>query len=112
MINKASEYVKDEEHTTYRFRGNVRYSMVQEVKGWMKLQGARYSDGRSRSGYNLTIENSLDVERRWYKHVNIHVSSGCNASNATIIEVMITVYDCPVSDEDYAEMLTDERVQK
>lgn len=112
MINKASEYYKSSEHTVYRFYGNVRYSMVQEVNAWMKSQGAHYDDGRTRSGYGLVIEDSVDVVNHWYKHIGLRVTHGSTYNNANNVEVMITIYDCPVDDKDFAELMASEKVQK
>ena len=112
MISKASEYDKSSEHTVYRFYGNVRYSMVQEVNAWMKSQGAHYDDGRTRSGYGLVIEDSVDVVNHWYKHIGLRVTHGSANSSANTVEVMITVYDCALTDEDFAELMVSEKVQK
>jgi hypothetical protein len=101
-INAAAEYDKSEEHTVYRFRGRVAYRMMCEITDWMKAQNARYTDGRT--GYNLTLENKVDADRKWYNHTSVNVSRGNMRSNETDLEVMITVYDCPISDEDLAEM--------
>ena len=104
MISKATEYDKSEEHAVYRFRGKVAFRMLEEVREWMKAHGARHIDGRSRSSYNLSFEDKVDEERRWYNHTFVSVSCGNYRSTETDVEVLLTIYDCPISDEDLAEM--------
>ena len=86
--------------------------MIQEVNAWMKAQGAHYDDGRTRSGFSLKIEETIYVETKWYRFVSIRVMSGNTYSNTNTVEVMLTVYDCPLTDEDIAEMMANEKVQK
>lgn len=104
MISKAVAYDKSEEHVVYRFRGKVAFRMLSEVRDWMKARDARHCDGRSRSSYNLTLENKVDEARRWYNYTSVSVSSGVYRSTETDVEVLVTIYDCPISEEDMAEM--------
>ncbi len=104
-ISKAAEYDKSDEHVTFRFRGRVAYRMVAEIMDWAKANNAHYTDGRSRTSYGLVLEENIDVAKQWYKHTSINVSRGNMRSTDTDLEVMFTIYDCPISDEDMAEML-------
>lgn len=104
MISKTKEYLKDEAHTVYQFRGNVPYRMMSEVTDWMRAQNAHISDGRTRTGYGLVVEENVDVENKWHHRVSIHFYSGSFKSTATSVELMITVYDYALTDEDIAEI--------
>lgn len=104
MIGKAAQYDKSEEHIVYRFRGRVAYRMMCEVTDWMTAQNAHYTDGRSRTSYNLKLEERVDTDRRWYNYTSINVSRGNYKGTDTDVEVMVTVYDCPISEEDLIEM--------
>lgn len=103
-ISKATEYDKSDEHVVYRFRGRVAYRMVCEITNWMKTQGASDTDGRTRRSYGLVLEDRVDTERRWYNRTSIGVSRGNYKGTDTDLEIMITVYDCPISDEDMKEL--------
>jgi hypothetical protein len=104
MLGHAVECDKSEEHTVYHFRGRIAFRMLCEVRAWMKAQGARFADGRSRSSYTLSLENRVDAERRWYKHTSVSVSYGSYRGAETDVEVFLTVYDCLISDADLADM--------
>jgi len=104
MISKATEYDKSDEHIVYRFRGRVPFRMLSEARDWMRKQDARHCDGRSRASYNLTLDNRVDEERRWYNYTNVSLGYGVYKGNETDVEVMVTIYDCQISEEDLAEM--------
>lgn len=104
MISKAQEYDKSTEHVVYHFRGNVPSRMRHEINDWMKAQQARYDDGRTRGRYSLTFEERVDQDRRWYNLTSISVSWGAYHSTANNAELFLTIYDCPISDEDWADM--------
>lgn len=104
MAGKSREYLKDEIHTTYQFRGSVPYRMMTSANNWMKANGAQYEDGRSRSGWGMVLEETIDIENKWHHRVSIHFYSGNFKSNATSVELMITIYDYALTDEDIAEI--------
>lgn len=103
MLDRAAECDKSSEHTVYHFRGRIAFRMLHEVRAWMKAQGARFADGRSRSSYTLSLEDRVDAERRWYNHTSVSVSYGSYRGTETDVEVFLTVYDCPISDADLAD---------
>lgn len=103
MISKATEYTTSDIDIVYRFRGNVPFRMRDEALAWGKQHGTQL-DGRSRSGYTVQIEEDIDVAGRWYHATRLHITHGCYHSTVNDVEVMITVEDFVLSDEDIAEI--------
>lgn len=104
MIARATEYTSDDVAITYQFKGNVPFRMRDEAITWMRGKDARRVDGKSRCGYHVQIEEDIDVANRWYHATTLHVSSGSYHSTANSVEVMVTIYDYALTDEDLAEI--------
>lgn len=103
MIGKAVEYTRDQCAVVYRFRGTVPARMRQEVEGWLKARNARSCDGGARTALYLTLSDNVDETTRRHQSVSLSFARGCYHSTADSVEVMVTVYDYVLSEEDWAE---------
>lgn len=104
MIERTTEYHRDGTFTAYQFKGNVPARMRQQAIDWMKSQNANMTDGRNNTAYQVKLEETIDREARRYRCVNLVIKSGNYNGTANKLDLMLTIDDEQLSEEDMATL--------
>ncbi len=100
MISKAEYYTGDEGQKVYRFAGTVQYRMRMDVQDWFTGKGIAGDDGRWNTSYSLKLAEDIDLEKRTFSSVVLHFRRGNMKSTGNTVEVLVTVTNDVLTDED------------